>query len=67
MYNNRWRKKIRLACIYTPEIKMVKADPIAAKEERDFLNALARQFGKASWQGTQIIATKRPLKNSCNN
>ena len=39
--------KKRLACINTPEIKMEKADPIAAKEARDSLNALVRQFGEA--------------------
>ena len=33
-------EKIRLACIDTPELKGKKADPIAAKEARDFLNAL---------------------------
>ena len=33
-------EKIRLACIDTPEIKGEKADPIAAKEARDFLNNL---------------------------
>ena len=31
-------EKIRLACIDTPEIKGKKADPIAAKESRNFLN-----------------------------
>ena len=31
-------EKIRLACIDTPELKGKKADPIAAKEARDFLN-----------------------------
>ena len=33
-------EKIRLACIDTPEIKGKKADPIKAKEARDFLNNL---------------------------
>ena len=33
-------EKIRLACIDTPEIKGKKADPIPAKEARDFLNNL---------------------------
>ena len=33
-------EKIRLACIDTPEIKGKKADPIPAKEARDFLNTL---------------------------
>ena len=33
-------EKIRLACIDTPELKGKKADPIAAKEARDFLNKL---------------------------
>ena len=33
-------EKIRLACIDTPELKGNKADPIAAKEARDFLNNL---------------------------
>ena len=33
-------EKIRLACIDTPELKGKKADPIAAKEDRDFLNNL---------------------------
>jgi len=33
-------EKIRLACIDTPELKGKKADPIAAKEARDFLNEL---------------------------
>lgn len=33
-------EKIRLACIDTPEIKGKKADPISAKEARDFLNNL---------------------------
>ena len=33
-------EKIRLACIDTPEFKGKKADPIAAKEARDFLNNL---------------------------
>ena len=33
-------EKIRLACIDTPELKGWKADPITAKEARDFLNNL---------------------------
>ena len=33
-------EKIRLACIDTPEIEGKKADPIPAKEARDFLNNL---------------------------
>ena len=33
-------EKIRLACIDTPEIKGKKADPIPAKEARDFQNNL---------------------------
>ena len=33
-------EKIRLACINTPELKGKKADPISAKEARDFLNKL---------------------------
>ena len=33
-------EKIRLACIDTPELKGKKADPIAAKKARDFLNNL---------------------------
>ena len=33
-------EKIRLACIDTPEIKGKKADPVPAKEARDFLNNL---------------------------
>ena len=33
-------ERIRLACIDTPEIKGKKADPIPAKEARDFLNTL---------------------------
>ena len=33
-------EKIRLACIDTPELKGKRADPIAAKEARDFLNNL---------------------------
>ncbi len=33
-------EKIRLACIDTPELKGRKADPIAAKKARDFLNDL---------------------------
>ena len=33
-------EKIRLACIDTPELKGKKADPIEAKESRDFLNDL---------------------------
>ena len=33
-------EKIRLACIDTPEIKGKKANPIPAKEARDFLNNL---------------------------
>ena len=33
-------EKIRLACIDTPEIKGKNADPIKAKEARDFLNKL---------------------------
>ena len=33
-------EKIRLACIDTPELKGKKADPIAAREARDFLNNL---------------------------
>ena len=32
-------EKIRLACIDTPELKGKRAEPIAAKEARDFLNA----------------------------
>ena len=33
-------EKIRLACIDTPELKGWKANPIAAKEARDFVNNL---------------------------
>ena len=33
-------EKIRLACIDTPELKGWKADPMAAKEARDFVNNL---------------------------
>ena len=33
-------EKIRLACIDTPELKGWKADPITAKEARDFVNHL---------------------------
>ena len=33
-------EKIRLACIDTPELKGKKANPILAKEARDFLNNL---------------------------
>ena len=33
-------EKIRLACIDTPELKGKKAEPIAAKEARDFMNNL---------------------------
>ena len=33
-------EKIRLACIDTPELKGEKANPILAKEARDFLNNL---------------------------
>ena len=33
-------EKIRLACIDTPELKGKKANPVAAKEARDFLNNL---------------------------
>ena len=33
-------EKIRLACIDTPELRGKKADPIPAKEARDFLNNL---------------------------
>ena len=33
-------EKIRLACIDTPELKGKRADPIAAKRARDFLNNL---------------------------
>ena len=33
-------ERIRLACIDTPEIKGKKADPMQAKEARDFLNNL---------------------------
>ena len=33
-------EKIRLAFIYTPEIKGQKADPNAAKEAKEFLNHL---------------------------
>ena len=33
-------EKIRLACIDTPELKGWKADPIPAKEARDYLNNL---------------------------
>ena len=33
-------RKIRLACIDTPELKGWKADPITAKEARDFVNNL---------------------------
>ena len=34
------KEKIRLACIDTPEIKGKNADPIKAKEARDFVNNL---------------------------
>jgi len=33
-------EKIRLACIDTPELKGWKANPVPAKEARDFLNKL---------------------------
>ena len=33
-------EKIRLACIDTPELKGKRADPIPAKEARDFINKL---------------------------
>ncbi len=33
-------EKIRLACIDTPELRGSRADPIPAKEARDFLNDL---------------------------
>jgi len=33
-------EKIRLACINTPELKGKRAEPIPAKEARDFLNTL---------------------------
>ena len=33
-------EKIRLACIDTPELKGEKADPVPAKEARDYLNSL---------------------------
>ena len=33
-------EKIRLACIDTPELRGPKADPIPAKEARDYLNML---------------------------
>ena len=33
-------EKIRLACIDTPELKGWKADPVSAKEARDFVNKL---------------------------
>ena len=33
-------EKIRLACIDTPELKGLKADPTSAKEARDFVNKL---------------------------
>ena len=33
-------EKIRLACIDTPELKGWKADPIPAKEAKDFVNKL---------------------------
>ena len=33
-------EKIRLACIDTPELKGWKADPVQAKEARDFVNKL---------------------------
>ena len=35
-------EKIRLACIDTPELKGTRADPIQAKEARDFLNNLVK-------------------------
>ena len=34
------REKIRLACIDAPELRGAKADPIPAKEARDYLNSL---------------------------
>lgn len=33
-------EKIRLACIDTPELRGAKADPVPAKEARDYLNRL---------------------------
>ena len=33
-------EKIRLACIDTPELRGAKADPVPAKEARDYLNSL---------------------------
>jgi len=33
-------ENIRLACIDTPELKGKRADPIPAKEARDFVNKL---------------------------
>ena len=36
-------EKIRLACIDTPELRGKKADPIAAKAARDYLNDLVAE------------------------
>ena len=33
-------EKIRLACIDTPELRGTRADPVAAKKARDYLNGL---------------------------
>ena len=33
------REKIRLACSDTPELRGAKADPVPAKEARDYLNS----------------------------
>ena len=40
-------EKIRLACIDTPELKGLKADPIPAREARDFVNKLVVNEGVA--------------------
>ena len=47
-------EKIRLACIDTPELKGKKADPIAAKEARDFLNKLVTN---------EVVAIRRITKD----
>ena len=61
-------EKIRLACIDTPELKGKKADPIAAKASRDYLNDLVtgstvtiRRFTEDRYGRTVAELSKGPI------
>ena len=50
-------EKLRLACIDTPELKGKKAEPIAAREARDFLNNLVIFLIKYKTRSVQFCSS----------